>query len=273
MCASLCKRFFAELFGTWMLVVVGAGAAAVTLLMANGEPVTSGFNIGIGALGGLADWMAIGMAFAIVIAGGIYAFGPISGAHFNPAVTIALWASRRFPGKDVVPYIVAQVLGATIGAATLLLMLGPDGSIIGGLGAPGPFPGISTAGVFAAELIGTFILMLVIMGTAVDDRAPRGLGGLMIGLTVAGVIITMGNISGQGINPARSLGPFIMNSIAGGPNAWSFSWIYIIAPIIGAILAAFCYDVLIKCKKCNKCGQYDIDFTPGSATVNKEVEE
>lgn len=259
MCASLSKRLMAEFLGTWMLVVVGAGSAAVTLMLANGEPFTSGFNIGIGALGGLSDWMAIGMAFAIVIAGAIYAFGPISGAHFNPAVTVALWASKRFAGKDVLPYCIAQLLGAVVGAFTLVAMLGMDGVTIGGLGAPGAFPGISLAGVFLAETIGTFILMLVIMGMAVDERAPRGLHGLLIGLTVAGVIITMGNISGQGINPARSFGPFIVNSIMGGPNGWGTAWIYLVAPILGAIIAVFCYDKLVKCKKCNECGQYNTD--------------
>lgn len=243
---SITKKFIAELIGTWMLVVVGAGSAAVTLMIAEGENKASAFNIGIGALGGLGDWLAIGLAFGIVITAAIYIFGPVSGAHLNPAVTIGLWATKRFPTKELVPYLVAQFGGATLGAATLLAMLGSKGATVGGLGAPGPFPGISLTGVFIAELVGTFILMLTIMGIAVDKRAPQGWAGLVIGLIVAGLITTMGNISGQGINPARTLGPVLVDSLAGGPNGWPVFWIYLIAPIIGAIFAALVYDAFVK---------------------------
>lgn len=243
---SIVKKFVAELVGTWMLVLVGAGSAAVTLMIAEGTQVASDFNIGIGALGGLGDWLAIGLAFGIVIAAAIYIFGPVSGCHINPAVTIALWVTKRFPTKELIPYLVAQFAGAVLGAATLLIMLGSKGTTVGGLGAPGAFPGISLTGVFIAELVGTFILMLTIMGIAVDKRAPQGWAGLIIGLIVAGLIITMGNISGQGINPARSFGPMIMNALAGGPNGLSIYWIFLVAPICGSVLAAFFYDYFVK---------------------------
>ncbi|MEL7567073.1 MAG: MIP/aquaporin family protein [Dehalobacterium sp.] len=243
---SISKKFIAELIGTWMLVVVGAGSAAVTLMLAQGENKASDFNIGIGALGGLGDWLAIGLAFGIVITAAIYIFGPVSGAHLNPAVTIALWVGKRFPSKEVIPYLAAQFVGASLGAATLLAMLGSKGATVGGLGAPGPFPGISLSGVFIAELVGTFILMLTIMGIAVDKRAPQGWAGWVIGMIVAGVITTMGNISGQGINPARSFGPALIDSFAGGPNCWPVYWIYLVAPIIGAIVAVFVYDAAVK---------------------------
>lgn len=241
------KKFMAELIGTWMLVIVGPGAAAVTLMLAEGERKASGFNIGIGALGGLGDWLAIGLAFGIIVAVAIYIFGPVSGCHINPAVTIGLWATKRFPTRELVPYLTAQFAGAALGSATLLLMLGSKGSTVGGLGAPGIFPGITMTGAFVAELVGTFILVLTIMGVAVDKRAPQGWAGLIIGLAVAGVIITMGNISGQGINPARSFGPILINSLAGGPNGWStFPLIYLFAPIIGGTLAAVVYDIFVK---------------------------
>ncbi len=244
--ASLTKKFFAELIGSWMLVVVGAGAAAVTLMLAQGEKPASSFNIGIGALGGLGDWLAIGLAFAIVIAAAIYVFGPVSGCHINPAVTIALWVGRRFPAKEVIPYLLAQFAGAALGAVTLLIMLGSRGATVGGLGAPGPFPGIGLMQVFIAETVGTFILMLTIMGIAVDKRAPQGWAGLIIGLIVGGVITTLGNVSGQGINPARTFGPYLIDSLAGGPNLWPFFWIYLLAPIIGAIVAVWIYDAVVK---------------------------
>lgn len=244
--ASLTKKFISELIGTWMLVTVGAGSAAVTLMLAEGEKKASTFNIGIGALGGLGDWLAIGMAFGIVIAAAIYIFGPVSGAHMNPAVTIALWITKRFPTGELIPYLVAQFAGATLGAVTILAMLGSKGATVGGLGAPGPFPGMSLTGVFIAELVGTLILMLTIMGIAVDKRAPQGWAGLIIGLIVAGLITTMGNISGQGINPARTFGPVFVDSMVGGPNGWSVYWIYLIAPIIGAIIAVWVYDAVVK---------------------------
>ena len=244
--SSLIKKFFAELIGTWMLVTVGAGSAAVTLMLAEGEKKASAFNIGIGALGGLGDWLAIGLAFGIVITAAIYIFGPVSGAHLNPAVTIALWIGKRFPTGELIPYLVAQFVGASLGAVTILVMLGSKGATVGGLGAPGPFPGMSLTGVFVAELVGTFILMLTIMGIAVDKRAPQGWAGLIIGLIVAGVITTMGNVSGSGINPARSFGPILINSLAGGPNGWPVYWIYLVAPLLGAIIAVWVYDAVVK---------------------------
>lgn len=246
---SSTKKFFAELIGTWMLVLIGPGAAAVTLMLAEGESKASEFSIGISALGGLGDWLAIGLAFGIIIAVSIYVFNPVSGCQINPAVTIALWVSKRLPTKELLPYLGGQFIGAVLGSATLLAMLGIKGSTVGGLGAPGPFPGISLTGVFLAELVGTFILMLTIMGVCVDNRAPKGWNGWMVGMVVAGVITTMGNISGQGINPARSFGPILVNSIVGGPNGWGVYWIYLLAPIIGAILAVLVYDNLVKEKE------------------------
>ncbi|MBP7120729.1 MAG: aquaporin, partial [Methanolinea sp.] len=102
--SDLAKRCIAELAGTTLLVYFGAGAAAITLMIARGTDTGTPFNIGIGALGGLGDWFAIGMAFAIVIAAVIYSMGRVSGAHVNPAVTIALWATKRFPAGDTGAY-------------------------------------------------------------------------------------------------------------------------------------------------------------------------
>ncbi|HAP32826.1 MAG TPA: aquaporin [Firmicutes bacterium] len=244
MTPSLGKKFISELVGTWMLVFFGAGAAAVTLVMAEGEPRATEFNIGIGALGGLGDWLAIGLAFAFVIMAAIYVFGPISGCHINPAVTIALWASKRFPGKEVVPYLVAQFIGAFLGAVTIYGVLGPRGAMVGGLGAPAPFPGVSAGSAFLAEGIGTFMLILAIAGIALSKNAPPGWAGLVIGLYVAGCVTTTGNIAGSGINPARTFGPYLANTLFGGPNLWGHFWIFLIAPIVGAVIAIFLFDYL-----------------------------
>jgi glycerol uptake facilitator protein len=240
--ASLSTRCIAEGVGTALLVYFGAGAAAMTLMLAAGTKPATSFNVGIGQLGGLADWLAIGMSFAIILTVVIYTLGRVSGAHLNPAVTIALLVTKRFPASDTVGYIIAQVLGASIGSLLFFLTVGMDAVTIGGLGATTPFPGIGYGQAILAEAIGTFVLMLAIMGVAVDERAPPGFAGLVIGLTLGGMITVTGNIAGASLNPARTFGPFLMDSLLGGSNLWAFFPIYIIGPVIGAVLAALFYD-------------------------------
>lgn len=242
--ASLAKRCCAEMLGTGLLVYFGAGAAAITLMIAHGTNPATPFNIGIGALGGLADWFAIGMAFAIVIAGAIYALGNISGAHLNPAVSIALWATKRFPAGDAGVYILSQLVGAAIASLLFAATAGMDAVTIGGLGATTPFPGIGYGQAILAEFIGTFLLMLVIMGVAVNGKAPPGFAGLVIGLTVGGVITTTGNIAGASLNTARTFGPFLGDWLLAGNNLWMYFPIYVVGPILGAVAAAFVYDYL-----------------------------
>lgn len=244
MTVSLGKRSIAEAVGTFILVFFGAGAAAVTLMLASGTSPTTPFNIGIGALGGLGDWLAIGLAFGIAIAGSIYALGRVSGCHINPAVTIGLFATGRFPGRDTGAYIVAQLIGAAAASLLFAWAVGPDAVTIGGLGATAPFPGIGYLQAIVIEAIGTFLLMLVIMGAAVDERATPGFAGLAVGLTVAGIITTTGNLTGASLNPARTFGPYLGDWLLGGQNLWGLFPIYIIGPIIGAVLAAFLYDYL-----------------------------
>jgi glycerol uptake facilitator protein len=240
--ASLSSRCIAEGVGTLLLVYFGAGAAAITLMIAHGTNPATTFNIGIGQLGGLADWFAIGISFGIVIAAVIYALGRVSGAHINPAVTVALWATKRFPTGDTAAYVLSQCIGASIGSLLFFLTVGMDAVTIGGLGATAPFPGIGYGQAILVEAIATFVLMLVIMGVAVDKQAPAGFAGLIIGLTVAGMITATGNIAGASLNPARTFGPYIMDWTLGGPNLWVFLPIYIIGPVVGAVCAAVFYD-------------------------------
>ncbi len=244
MTVSLGKRSLAEAVGTFILVFFGAGAAVVTLMLASGTATSTPFNIGIGALGGLGDWLAIGLAFGIAIAGAIYTLGRISGCHINPAVTIALFATGRFPGRDVVPYIVAQLIGAAAASLLFAWVVGPDAVTIGGLGATAPFAGIGYLQAIVIEAIGTFLLMFVIMGAAVDERAPPGLAGFAVGLAVAGIITTIGNLTGASLNPARTFGPYLGDWLLAGQNLWDLFPIYIIGPIIGAVVAAYLYDYL-----------------------------
>jgi glycerol uptake facilitator protein len=246
---SLLKKCLAELIGTFILVYIGAGAAAVTILLAQGEPWQSDFLCnGIGALGGLADWLAIGTAFAIAVAASIYIFGHISGCHINPAVTIALWAVKRFPGKEVIPYISSQLIGATLASILFVIIVGKRAAIVGCCGATALFPDISYAQGILNEAVITFFLMLTIMALAVDERTPKPFAGLIIGLVVGGGIITTGNITGASFNPARTFGPYVGNTLFGGPNLWALLPVYIIGPVIGALIAALLYTYIAELK-------------------------
>jgi glycerol uptake facilitator protein len=176
----------------------------------------------------------------------IYALGRVSGAHLNPAVTIALWITRRFPGADTGAYIVSQFIGGALASYIFAACTGMDAVNIGGLGATVPFLGITYGQAILAEAVGTYILVLAIMGAAVDERAPAGIAGMAIGLTLAGVITTTGNIAGASLNPARTFGPYLGDRLLGGANLWVYLPIYIIGPILWAVVAAFVYDYLWK---------------------------
>ena len=166
------KKFLAELIGTFFLVFFGTGSAVVTLLIADGVG-----DAGIGLLGGLGDWIAIALAFGLTVMICIYLFGKISGAHYNPAVTIGLLVTKNISLMDSIYYIVAQCIGATLGSVLLFACLGMQAVTIGGLGATAPGLGVSYMQAMLAECIGTFFLMLVVMGVAVDKKAEPGFAG------------------------------------------------------------------------------------------------
>lgn len=241
------RKILSEVIGTYTLVFFGTLSVVVTLLIAQGVETTNIFNIGIGALGGVGDWLSIGFAFAMPLIAAIYAFARISGAHFNPAVTIGLWSIKKFPTKDVIPYIVSQIIGSLLATFTIVAILGKQASTIGVLGSVAPFGDVTLLGVFIAEFLGTFLLMYAIMAVAVDKNAQPGFAALIIGLVILGIVVAIGNISGSGINPARSLTPMIGNLIvAGTPIDLLFLAVYIIAPILGAICGAQLYEYLYK---------------------------
>lgn len=241
------RKILSEVIGTYTLVFFGTLSVVVTLLIAQGVETTNIFNIGIGALGGVGDWLSIGFAFAMPLIAAIYAFARISGAHFNPAVTIGLWSIKKFPTKDVIPYIVSQIIGSLLATFTIVAILGKQASTIGVLGSVAPFGDVTLLGVFIAEFLGTFLLMYAIMAVAVDKNAQPGFAALIIGLVIIGIVVAIGNISGSGINPARSLTPMIGNLIvAGTPIDLLVLAVYIIAPILGAICGAQLYEYLYK---------------------------
>lgn len=208
------RRAGAEGLGTYFLVLVGPGAVMVNAYSA-------------GALGGV----GIGLAFAFVVIALIFSLGHLSGAHINPAVTIAFWSVGRFPGREVAPYLLAQCAGAVLASLTLLAILGP----IGDLGATLPHVGIWQS--LVVEGLFSFVLMFVIMSVATDDRVADGFAALAVGLTV-GFCALLGPLTGSSMNPARSLGP----ALAGG--GWLGHWVYWVGPIGGMILGARAYDAL-----------------------------
>jgi MIP family channel proteins len=206
----------AEAIGTFILVFAGTGAVMVN-------------QISHGAI----THLGISLVFGAVVAALIYALGHVSGAHFNPAVTLAFWRGGFFPTYKVLPYIVAQCVGAVGASVVLVLSLGN----VANLGATLPLNDNWLQSLIL-ETVLTFILMLVIFGSGLDRRAPIGFAGVAIGLTVGLEAAFMGPITGASMNPARSLAPALVGGI------WQHHWLYWIAPILGAQLAFSCYDYL-----------------------------
>ncbi len=246
---SLSQKMWAEGIGTFFLVFVGAGTAAMTLVLNHGAPRYTKSDIGIGALGGSADWLTIGLAFAFAIMTMIYVFGHVSGAHINPAVTLSLLIQRLISPIEAVGYWFAQFAGATVGAFAVALVYGRQAWLIGGLGAPGPFPGVPLWQAGAAEVLGTFGLVMGVLGLAVNKHAPSQWAGLIIGLNIAGLIVLLGNVSGAAINPARTIGPIFADWILGGPNLWHIVVVYILAQVLGASMAAWVYPLIAQSRK------------------------
>lgn len=213
------RRLAAEAIGTFFLVLIGPGAAMVNA-------------VSHGAI----SHAGISLAFAFVVTAMIFAVGHISGAHINPAVTIGFWSVRRFPARDVVPYVVAQCLGAIAASAISREVLGAVGQM--GATIPASALGLSAGGAFVIEWLLSFALMFVIMAVATDERVANGFAAIAVGLTVGFCAIMGGPLTGASMNPARSLGP----AVIGG--CWDAHWLYWLAPITGMIAAAHCYEYL-----------------------------
>ncbi len=183
--------------------------------------------------------LTIGLAFGLAITVSAYAFGGISGGHFNPAVTTAMLLNRRINGRDALGYVIAQVLGATVASAFMKLFVSGLGLATNQLGQT-DFPKISAGLAFLVEVLVTFLFLLVILNVTSDRHGNGDFAGLTIGVTLAFLIIVALNLTGGSLNPARSFGPAIF---AGG-SALSHLWLYILAPEVGAILAALVARVM-----------------------------
>ena len=211
---TLIRRSGAELFGTFALVAAGCGAIVV--------------NSMTGALGHVGVALAFGLVVMVMVA----STGHLSGAHLNPAVTIAFALTRHFPWREVPAYMLGQFMGALFGAFTLLLLFGPTAD----LGATTPLGDPVQA--LLLEILLTAALMFVITAVATDTRAVGELAALAIGATVAVNAMWAGPITGASMNPARSLGPALVAGV------WTYQWLYVIGPLIGAALGAIIYQAL-----------------------------
>ena len=213
---NLARRAGAEALAAFALVFAGCGA-----IVANAE-----YDAALGAVG-------VGLVFGLIIMVMVYATGHLSGAHINPAVTVAFTLSRHFPARDAVAYIAAQLVGATCGAL-LLLTVWPDQPAE--LGAT--LPSVGTSSAFVYELVLTAVLMFVIMAVATDTRAVGAAAAIAIGGTVGLDALFGGPVTGASMNPARSFGP----ALAAGQ--WSDFWIYVAGPVAGATLGALAYQLI-----------------------------
>jgi aquaporin Z len=228
--ASLSRRVAAEFVGTFWLVFGGCGSA----VLAAQFQASSGPSVNIGFVG-------VAFAFGLTVLTMAYAIGHVSGCHLNPAVSIGLWAGKRFPATDLLPYIVLQVMGAIAGAAALYIIAdGKAGFIVGGFASNGYGDhspgGYTLLACFVAEFILTFMFLMIILGST-DSRAPSGFAPIAIGLGLTLIHLISIPVTNTSVNPARSTGPAIF---AGG---WALAqlWLFWVAPILGAVIAGFVY--------------------------------
>ena len=233
---SLTQKLAAEVIGTFWLVFGGCGSA----VLAAAFP-----NLGIGFAG-------VALAFGLTVLTMAYALGPISGGHFNPAVTLGLWAGGRFPARDILPYWIAQLAGAILAAAVLYFIAsGKAGFAAGGFASNGYGEhspgGYSLAACLATEIVLTFGFLMVILGTT-DTRAAAGFAPLAIGLALTLIHLVSIPVTNTSVNPARSTGPALF---VGG---WALAqlWLFWIAPLIGGALGGWVYRALLTTEPLRK---------------------
>ena len=214
------KRFISEIIGTFSLVFCGTGAMVI-----------NDFT------GGTVTHVGVAITFGLIVMGMIYAFGDISGAHMNPAVTIGFAYAKKFPWKEVPAYVLAQLIGAFL-ASGILLYLFPESQTLGAT-----MPGLSALKVFILEIILSFFLMVVIINVSTGSKEIGVVAGIAIGSVVLLEAMFAGPITGASMNPARSIAPAVVSG-----NIADL-WIYIFAPIIGCVLAVVSCK-LVKDEQC-----------------------
>ncbi|MCD4849681.1 aquaporin family protein [Arthrobacter sp. AK01] len=225
------QKLAAEFLGTAFLVFVGVGSVPA-LAMARGTEPFTGSELGF-----------ISLSFGAVVIGTVYVFGYISGNHINPAVTVALAATGKFPWRDVPGYLAAQVLGAVAGSLAIIAVLGQKASELGlGVAAYGDIPVWQA---FSAEFIGTFLLVFTVFGV-IHRKAAPGFAGIVIGFIVFAAIIPVAPATGASINPARTTGPMLIQQLMGGTVAWEQWPVYVIAELAAGIAAGLLFGVISR---------------------------
>ncbi|MGB0521477.1 MAG: aquaporin [Flammeovirgaceae bacterium] len=209
------KKCLAELVGTFALVFCGTGAIIINEVS-----------------GGTVTHVGIAITFGLIVLAMIYAFGDTSGAHINPAVSVAFWAAKKMPTQALFPYISAQLIGALLASLTLKLLF-PTSTLLGAT-----LPANSAMQSFVLELILTFFLMLVIIQVATGSKAKGEMAGIAIGAVVLLEALFAGPISGASMNPARSIAPALLS------GHLNHLWIYLIAPILGALISVFMWKII-----------------------------
>ena len=241
------QKWAAEVLGTALLVFIGVGAVPATLIVNGDAPFT------------MADLGVISLAFGTVVVATVYALGHVSGNHINPAVTVGLAATGKFPWREVPGYLVAQLAGATIGALAIVGVLGSQAHEVGlGVASFNSSLGVSNLQGFCAEFVGTFILVFVIFGV-IHRKAPAGFAGVAIGLVVFAAIIPVAPATAAAINPARVLGPMVVLQAFGGAVQWAQMPVYLGAELSAGVLAAAAYTLIAR--------------TPLDRTVDAETED
>ena len=223
------KKYFAEMVGTMVLVLMGCGVAV-------------SLNCGVDT----ASVVGTAFAFGLSVVAMAYAIGGISGCHINPAITLGVWLSKRMSGKDAAMYMLFQVIGAFIGSAILCLLTSSSPEVAG-TGANSVQAGVSVCAAVVAEIVFTFIFVLVVLGSTDSEKGAGNLAGLAIGLTLVLVHLVCIRYTGTSVNPARSIAPAVFQ----GGEALCQLWIFIVGPFAGAALAA-CVWKALTCTCCCK---------------------
>ncbi|MEM9509433.1 MAG: aquaporin Z [Cyanobacteria bacterium P01_E01_bin.35] len=232
------KKYIAELIGTFWLVLGGCGSAVLAAVYTANTDDINFFNIGLGFLG-------VSLAFGLTVLTMAYAIGHISGCHLNPAVSFGLWAGKRFPGKELLPYIIAQVIGAVLAGGFIYLIASGNGEFTlegsnplatNGFGEHSP-GGYNLITCLITEVVMTFMFLFIIMG-ATDLRAPAGFAPIAIGLGLTLIHLISIPVTNTSVNPARSTGV----ALWAGAELFSQVWLFWLAPIVGALLAGWTYN-------------------------------
>ena len=219
--------------------MVGAGLAELVgtfILVYGGTAVAVGAILSRPTAGAAYDSLAVALAFGLALAAVVAAIGHVSGAHVNPAVTLGMAATGKFPWRYAPVYVGAQLVGAMLAAVATWITFGGPARGEANLAATYPAQGVGDLQAFVVEVFITFILVFVVMAVATDDRAPAAIAPIAVGFALAVGVFVAGPVTGGAVNPARALGPMI---VAGDLTSF---WLYVLGPIVGGVLAAFLYD-------------------------------